>query len=88
MTTQQDDGALPSSLDERPTGIIHTKHGTVRGWLLEGLVDGAGTYQWPPATQVKRTHSWWRVMCLSGVDYFSTLGYQSAMGLLQEEVTA
>lgn len=82
MTHTQNPPDTPAVRSKTPTGIIQTRHRTVRGWLLDGLVDGAGAYPGPHASQATRTHSWWRVMCLSGVDYFSTLGYQPAIAAL------
>jgi len=58
------------------------KGGRVRRWLLTGLVDERGTQQGPHGQNPQHTHNWWQVMCLTGVDYFSTLGYQPAIAAL------
>lgn len=48
-------------------------------WLLaEEKPEREGPYE----SKRHRQHSWWQVMCLTGVDYFSTLGYQPGIAAL------
>lgn len=51
----------------------------MKHWMLGGLADRTGLHPGPHATETERTRPWWQVMCLTGVDYFSTLGYQPAI---------
>src|SRR3977135_1529769 len=48
-------------------------------WLFKGTKDSGS-----PQDHVAgpRQHPWWQVMCLTGVDYFSTLGYQPGIAFL------
>jgi hypothetical protein len=56
------------------------ERGALRRWAMEGATE-AGSHQGPHG-RAEQTHSWIRVMCLTGVDYFSTLGYQPAIAAL------
>lgn len=60
--------------------------GRLRAWMLEGLSDmGKGGGHTGPYAEPEPPHQgqrWWRVMCLTGVDYFSTLGYQPGIAAL------
>ncbi|MDR6555789.1 hypothetical protein J2809_000120 [Arthrobacter pascens] len=77
MTTLSRPPADPSA--PRP----HGKE-ALRNWLLFGLQDSKGTHPGPGGltTANEKKHPWWQVMCLTGVDYFSTLGYQPAIAAL------
>ncbi len=57
---------------------------TSGGWFKKWLYSGSVAEIEGPAEPEGRhqQHPWWKVMCLTGVDYFSTLGYQPGIAFL------
>ncbi|MET9344803.1 amino acid transporter [Nonomuraea sp. NPDC003804] len=61
---------------------VRTESG-LRQWLLHGLPRSDPRTTGPHHEESPgHQHAWWQVMCLTGVDYFSTLGYQPGIAAL------
>jgi len=55
--------------------------GGLQRWLLSEQASSKQPGEQHGEPQSEQTHSWWQVMCLTGVDYFSSLGYQPSIAI-------
>jgi amino acid permease len=69
-----DDALAPAADAPAPGPPQHDFRSAVGRWLFAGPHTGEGPHH--------STYPWWKVMCLTGVDYFSTLGYQPGIAFL------
>ena len=78
------DSATTSSTrfaDASQVGPPRKPMGPFKKWMLQGHPQHTeGAYESEKTTH--HQHAWWKVMCLTGVDYFSTLGYQPGIAAL------
>ncbi|MBG6059174.1 amino acid transporter [Cryobacterium sp. MP_M5] len=68
---------IPASVPRPPRATAPTSAFT--RWLLQNRVQPVGPES---SEETTATHSWWKVMCLTGVDYFSTLSYLPGIAAL------
>jgi hypothetical protein len=54
----------------------------IKNWLFETDPQNENAPATPEVQHQEHQYPWWKVVCLTGVDYFSTLGYQPGIAAL------